>query len=70
MRDLTRRLSALEVRMGNHQFRQVVIVSGDDPVPTGSDDIHIICVVAAEFQGVAPGASRQLGCASMLGLAA
>ncbi len=54
MRDLSRRLAALEERTGNRGFRRVVIVSGDDPSPPDSEDIHIIRIVAADFPQVEP----------------
>ena len=57
MRDLSRRLAALETRPGNHGFRRVVIVSGDDPSPPDSEDIHIIRIVAADFPRMELGAS-------------
>jgi hypothetical protein len=62
MRDLSRRLAALETRPGNHGFRCVVIVSGDDPSPPDSDDIHIIRIVAADFPHVDPATSLHAEC--------
>lgn len=47
MRDLSRRLAALEIRPGNRAFRRVVILGPDDPSPPDSDDVHIIRIVAA-----------------------
>jgi hypothetical protein len=47
MRDLSRRLSALETRPGNRAFQRVVILGPDDPSPPDSDDVHIIRIVAA-----------------------
>ena len=48
MRDLSRRLAALEIRPGNRAFQRVVILGPDDPSPPDSDDVHIIRIVAAE----------------------
>lgn len=47
MRDLLRRLFALEARPGNRAFRRVVILGPDDPSPPDSDDVHVIRIVAA-----------------------
>lgn len=47
MRDLARRLSALEIRPGKRAFQRVVILGPDDPSPPDSDDVHIIRIVAA-----------------------
>jgi len=47
MRDLARRLAALEIRPGNRAFQRVVILGPDDPSPPDSDGIHIIRIVAA-----------------------
>lgn len=57
MRDLSRRLAALETLPGNSGFRRVVLVSGDDPSPPDSEDIHIIRIIAADFPQVEPGTS-------------
>ena len=48
MRDLSRRLFALETRPGNRAFQRVLILGPDDPSPPDSDDVHIIRIVAAE----------------------
>lgn len=47
MRDLSRRLFALEARPGNRAFQRVVILDPDDPSPPDSDDVHVIRIVAA-----------------------
>jgi len=49
IRDLARRLAAVEIRPANRVFRRVVIIGPNDPSPEDSDDIHIIRIV-----GVAP----------------
>jgi hypothetical protein len=52
MRDLTRRLSALEAQRSKRGYRQVVIGPGE-PSPPDSDDIHIIRIVAVNPAGEA-----------------
>jgi len=53
MRDLGRRLAALETRPGHHGFRRVVIVGPNDPSPQDSDDVHIIRIVGVKPDGTA-----------------
>lgn len=54
MRDLSRRLFALETRPGNRAFQRVVILGPDDPSPPDSDGVHIIRIVgAANAEGTA-----------------
>jgi hypothetical protein len=53
MRDLTRRLSALEARRSKRGYRQVVIVGPGEPSPPDGDDIHIIRIVAVNPGGEA-----------------
>lgn len=48
MRDLVRRLGALEARPANRGFRRVVIVAPGDTAPVDSDDVHIIRIVGVE----------------------
>lgn len=53
MRDLTRRLSALEAQRSKSGYRQVVIVGPGDPSPPDGDDVHIIRIVAVNPAGEA-----------------
>lgn len=53
MRDLSRRLTALELRPSNRGFRRVVIITEGQPAPPDSDNIHIIRIVAADHPGTA-----------------
>ena len=53
MRDLARRLVALESRKSNCGFRRVVIVGPYDHAPPNGDDIHIIRIVGVGPQGSA-----------------
>lgn len=51
MRDLSRRLTALEMQSSNRGFRQVVIVAEGQPAPPVHDDIHIIRIAGVERDG-------------------
>lgn len=51
MRDLSRRLAALEMQPSNRGFRQVVIVAEGQPAPPDNDDIHIIRIAGVERDG-------------------
>jgi len=53
MRDLARRLAALETRPGNHGFRRVVIVGPNNPSPQDGDDVHIIRIIGVKPDGTA-----------------
>ena len=53
MRDLTRRLSALEAQRSKSGYRQVVIVGPGDPSTPDGDDIHVIRIVAVNSAGKA-----------------
>jgi hypothetical protein len=53
MRDLTRRLSALEARRSKCGYRHVVIVGPGDSSPPDGDSIHIIRIVAVNPTGEA-----------------
>lgn len=53
MRDLTRRLSALEAQRSKGSYRQVVIVGPGEPSPPDGDDIQIIRIVAVNPAGEA-----------------
>lgn len=53
MRDLARRLVALESRVSNRGFRRVVIIGPDDPAPPNGEDIHIIRIVGVGPRGSA-----------------
>lgn len=55
MRDLSRRLFALEARPGSRPFQRIVLLGPDHPSPPDRDDVHIIRIVAA---GQADGIAR------------